>query len=564
MQHHRFSAPVSNSWVAPPAADDPLLLPEVLHSPRLRSVSSLVLSCDIDDGLSHVPSRARRQRELQQLQQRQRQPAAEADAAVAYAGMNEIFNAMPLPPPTTGSNEKLIREQSFPPPNGFPQGGSPGLRRDQSFPPPVQPGLSIDLLEGPVNDWAGRHMAPPDTVNDGGDLAGIGLMGGGGLGGGGGGGGGRSGRSGERVRGGSTRNSSEFHNNFGGGTLQVGQQNNSGSNEQVKWEHLDSSEGSGVSRVVGGGRGGCNSSNSGDDDDSIFLDAPSRPLQHTRRPSFDKLAAMIPDIPVRWPSPSSSPAAASAVEQLIDSDHRPNFDKTSRSALVTPTLDPTQPARGRPCNRPGRPRRTLDDDLLRGGIGGSARQGRKLGGKRGDAPLSCGPASREGGPVDLARQARRTAKIERYMYKRSRRKFANSTRDASPSRSRPKAARVRPREKGKFVKTVPDFIPVTAVATDNFVEMDMKHTAHYGVGGMRAAGIGLGNGMGMRVGGGGGRGGAAKHGEAAKRPMVRLGPSSEAWRNALLKCPGTGAIVPPVHGAAIDGVDRFYCPPSPM
>lgn len=50
--------------------------------------------------------------------------------------------------------------------------------------------------------------------------------------------------------------------------------------------------------------------------------------------------------------------------------------------------------------------------------------------------------------------------IQRYLYKRSRRKFAKSQRDPSPSRSRPKAASKRPRIKGRFIRTVPDIIPV--------------------------------------------------------------------------------------------------------
>ncbi|CAM9542907.1 unnamed protein product, partial [Laminaria digitata] len=63
MQHHRFNALASNSWEAPPpaAAEDSLLLPEVFLSPPLRSVSSLVLSRDFEDGLP-IP-RARRPRE---------------------------------------------------------------------------------------------------------------------------------------------------------------------------------------------------------------------------------------------------------------------------------------------------------------------------------------------------------------------------------------------------------------------------------------------------------------------------------------------------------------------
>ena len=556
----RYNAIASNSWEPPQPPADDSLLPEVMHSPRLRSVSSLVLSCDFEDGLpgmSRSRSRERRPREQQQQQQQQQQSQrtaaaaaavdAAVDAAALNAGMNEIFNAMPLPPPTN-----IGREQSFPPPNAFPtQAGSPRLSRDPSFPPPVQPGLPMDIIQGSVSDWSGRHMAAPSTVSGG--LA---------LGGGDGGGLSRGGRVGVRVGGGGGRSSSEFSNNFGGEALV--QQQSSSSLEHGQWE-----VGSGSSNGRPGGRGGCNSI---DDDDSMFLDVASRPLhqQHARRPSFDKLAAMIPDIPVvRWPSPSStstSPSTSAAELMNTSSNNRPSssttsstttsFDVKPKSALVTPTLDPAQPTRGRPCTRPGRPRRSLEDDVhhLRGGGIGGLRQSKKQGGgKRGDAPLSCGPASLGGGPVDLARQARRTAKIQRYLYKRSRRKFANSTRDASPSRSRPKAARVRPREKGKFVKTVPDFIPVTAVAPETYVEVDTKHA------GVRPR---LGNGMGM------GRGGGLAKREVVKpRSVAKLGPSSVAWRNALLQCPGGGggAVVPPVHGAAAtDGMGSFYCPPSPM
>ncbi|CAM9220712.1 unnamed protein product [Scytosiphon promiscuus] len=85
-------------------------------------------------------------------------------------------------------------------------------------------------------------------------------------------------------------------------------------------------------------------------------------------------------------------------------------------------------------------------------------------GKRGvEMPPSCGPVrAGGGGPAEREQQKRRDEKIQRYLYKRSRRKFAKFTRDASPSRSRPKAAALRPRVKGKFVKTVPDFISVNA------------------------------------------------------------------------------------------------------
>lgn len=139
-----------------------------------------------------------------------------------------------------------------------------------------------------------------------------------------------------------------------------------------------------------------------------------------------------------------------------------------------------------------------------GGGGGGGGGGKARRNKLDEVAGSAGPASSNGGPVDLAKKARREAAIKRYKYKRGRRKFANSTRDASPSRSRPKAAKIRPRLHGKFVKVVPDFIPVTAVSTDGGVgDMDVKMgelLRGSGNDGMRGR-----EGVGGGVGGGGGR-----------------------------------------------------------
>lgn len=179
--------------------------------------------------------------------------------------------------------------------------------------------------------------------------------------------------------------------------------------------------------------------------EGLYSVPPSEPNR-----KFDQLALLIPGVPQPF---------------------HPSQTETEKPRLPDSTRPAVAP-RGRPTSRldSGRRRSKVEEHGR-----GSGRAGRHRGsGKIEDAPGSAGPPSTNGGPVDLAKKARREAAIKKYMYKRSRRKFANSIREASPSRSRPKAARIRPRRFGKFIKTVPDFIPVTAVVPENSGEVDQK------------------------------------------------------------------------------------------
>ncbi|CAM9992943.1 unnamed protein product [Sphacelaria rigidula] len=205
-----------------------------------------------------------------------------------------------------------------------------------------------------------------------------------------------------------------------------------------------------------------------------LLSPSSRSDGHRRIPSFDELAAMIPGIPFPFQPSSASRGSQHASSGRASAPVGGEVGNRRGGAITSPatfspsikpaTLTPEKPGRGRPSTR-GRAK------LVRGfkkehTPGSSGRGGKGRNGRLEEVAGSAGPASTNGGPVDLARKARREQAIERYRYKRSRRKFANSTRDASPSRSRPKAAKIRPRLHGKFVKVVPDFIPVTAVSTE--------------------------------------------------------------------------------------------------
>lgn len=164
-----------------------------------------------------------------------------------------------------------------------------------------------------------------------------------------------------------------------------------------------------------------------------------------RRSSFDKLAALIPGVPHQMQSRPSSPSAC--MEGGSNAFHGGNktASTSNNSNMLSMNVDRTS---GRQM-KPRKPRDVLDGrrNNKRAGIG-----------------KSCAPCLL-GEPWDPEKDQRRKDVIDRYMRKRARRSLADKIREESPSRSRPKAAARRPREKGKFVKNSPDFVAVTAVAT---------------------------------------------------------------------------------------------------
>ncbi|CBJ29886.1 expressed unknown protein [Ectocarpus siliculosus] len=564
--------------------DEPL--PDM--APILRSVSSLVMSMDPEDGMSAtspcVTATAGRNRGTNNMvgtcNSRSSSSAAERAKTQngAALGSNALDMLMaPLPPTLMDSNTCLSREQSYPPPFGRPRFG-----RDPSFPPPVQVGRSIAAsTETPCSSGSGTTT-----------MAGGGVYAAGGGGGG----------------GGPSLSSGKFQGLGFPGTGGGGGGGRLGVKQERQWEN----DHAGGRDHGGGGTGGRSLSDEDHHtdyhpDDIIGGILPS---SRPRRPSFDKLAAMIPGIP-HWPvppSPSSSPPAPSSSPSAGESSgelHAPAASgggggggsaKAKQQAqfplrTTTPRLSPSAPApAAAPSSRGRQPKMTradkkpkkhhhnptadspttapwtaptLPSPAAAAAVAASIppkKTPSSGNGKRAlETPLSCGPARSGGGPVDLAKQERRRVKIQRYLYKRSRRKFAKSTRDASPSRSRPKAALLRPRIKGKFVKTTPDFVSVNAGGPPQREDGDGDGLAQWEPTDMLAGNInnalspkpqvaagGVGGGRRGGVGGGGGvrsvrNGGSVNiiFDDISKKPFSTT-PSS-----SLMPKGGGGSILPP-------------------
>lgn len=417
-------------------------LPEQMYGPTsssLRSVASLVLSSDLlsDGEGSHVTElsgggRAPRARGASSRMP----PATAASSAAAYAsqsGLTDTYELQPFPPPPSRFGEdRLDRQQSFPPPNMFTPSSAPGLRRDPSFPPPNNSGMSdMEILR--EQDWPMPRMTSTR-----------------------GGGGGVLGRPSGGMGGGDMR---------GMGAMRHSEGEVPGSSSYSRFGSERSHGGPGRGGGGGGGRlrpemgfdeGGV-SVGSGEDEDVPFGEIPTRPERPDRRPSFDRLAAMIPGIPQHLQSPSSS--TASATENSIG--RCGTLAPGSPPSASPSTSDILQRPRGRLVARTVRARKPRDSGGRGGGSGGAGSRSSKKVMK----PVSCAPSAL-GEPADPEKEERRRAAISRYMYKRSRRKFADSTREASPSRSRPKAAKDRLRFQGKFIKATPDFVAVTAMVGD--------------------------------------------------------------------------------------------------
>lgn len=530
-----FTLPVVSSSASRRGAASPEWdtddLPDMLASPRLRSVSSLVLSSDTEAEIRPlaVESLASSVAGVRTTTMRPTPAPAPALSTTGW-GTNIadiLANSMqPLPPPVIGGNDGLVREQSFPPPiSNFPPG--PRLSHDQSFPPPGQPGM---VLAGSVlspSGWREDRMATSTS-----GVLGSGSVGGAvGIG-----------------------EEGEFHR-FGGERLsptEVIELERSCGNEQ-RWDVEDTV-----------------SSHSGNDEDALFSSGSFRPDRPDRHPSFDKLAAMIPGIPQHFQPPSSassasaSPASAAQANSSCRRSGGGKAEQMARAVLPRDTIPATTtataasvsiasaptptPGRGRP---PGKRRHDTHKAPCRTKVRTSnSRRSGKVDEQRG----SCGPARRDGGGVDVAKQERRRAAIQRYLVKKTRRRFANATRDNSPSRSRPKAAKIRPRLHGKFVKTVPDFIPVTAVSGEagGSGETEVRRMARV----QRAAAA---------------RGKGAGRGRAVKKEVFRAPVVGTSLRNASTipssfqgypAIGGNGAGVPPVSGGV--GSGYLWTPPSSM
>ena len=447
-------APATASSATWDANEEPL--PDIL-GPPLRSVSSLVMSIDADESMSPAArnnnsSGGTNSGTNKNTSNSSGVGGAAKDVAVSGAMGSKMVDMLmtPLPAPT---NDQLTREQSFPPPFRT------RLGRDQSFPPmDMLPSSSSSLRSG----WS--TVPTSNSTNSGG---GGGSMVVGGL----------------FAGTGGAPSLSKFQG--------LGFQ---GAPSSMPWDGADQdAPGGPVHR--GGGNGGSSLGNEGGQH-GVYYDLPPPSSSRQRHSSFDKLAEMIPGIP-HWttpPSPSGSAppstgAPVEAREMHGGGGGGTNSNSTTKTEPVdvltpAPASRATLPARGRQPHPTSSTRlekkikkqhlRRADSSPPRARWSPSAtspaveaaaitRRPPNTGGtgKRSvEPPLSCGPVQPGGGPVDLAQQERRRVKIQRYLYKRSRRKFAKSTRDASPSRSRPKAAAKRPRIKGKFVKTVPDFISV--------------------------------------------------------------------------------------------------------
>lgn len=507
-------------------------LPDMLASPRLRSVSSLVLSSDTEAEIRPlaVESLASSVAGVRTTTMRPTPAPVPAVSTTVWGTSTNIVDMLahslqPLPPGVNGGSDGLVREQSFPPPiANFPPG--PHLSHDQSFPPPGQPGMVLAGSVLPPSGWREDRMATSTSCvlssgSVGGDV-GIGEEG-------------------------------EFHR-FGGERFshtEVIELERSCGKEQ-RWDVEDTV-----------------SSHSGNDEDALFSSGSFRPDRPDRHPSFDKLAAMIPGIPQHFQPPSSASCASASpasAAQTNSSCRRSGgggkAEQVARAVTPRDTIPATTtataasasiasaptPGRGRP---PGKRRHDTHKAPCRNKVRTSnSRRSGKVDEQRG----SCGPARRDGGGVDVAKQERRRAAIQRYLVKKTRRRFANATRDNSPSRSRPKAAKIRPRLHGKFVKTVPDFIPVTAVSGEagGGGETEVRRMARV----QRSAAA---------------RGKGAGRGRAVKKEVFRAPVAGTSLRNTSAMpssfqgypaIGGNGAGVPPVSGGV--GSGYLWTPPSSM
>lgn len=563
------AAPATASSAVWDANDEPL--PDILSGPTLRSVSSLVMSLDAEEGSVSAAARNHNNNNTNSGTNKNTSNSNTAGAAkdVAVSGgmVDMLMTPLPAPPTPMDTNDQLTREQSFPPPFRT------RLNRDQSFPP-------LDMLSSSSSLRSGWATAVPTPTSNSNTSGGGSMAGGGGL----------------FMGSGGAPSLSKFSGlgypapplTWGGGPEQ------------------DDAPGGQVHG--GGGNGGPSLGNEGQH--GVYYDPPPPSSHRQRHPSFDKLAEMIPGIP-HWttpcspsaPAPPSAGAPPSAAREQLHGDGGAGGGGSSSSGSIkaeaadglTPASSPsraTPPTRGRqqhptstrPENKTRKQHQRRPDSPTRArwspsatspgaavaavaaGVIAKRPPSSGTGKRSAEPPLSCGPVRPGGELVDLAQHERRRVKIQRYLYKRSRRKFAKITRDASPSRSRPKAAAKRPRVKGKFVRTAPDFISVNHPREDTtgVAATDQQDAASppsrqqspvaRGVGGSVGAGAAVG-GQGRRGGSGGGvcsvrNGGSVNINFNGRKAFSSIPPSSLLPRGGGAGCRAGRARLPPVSTLA--------------
>lgn len=371
-------------------------LPALLAHPRLRSVSSLVFSSDIEDhGSVLIGSPARGPPRRQSARDHpswsvlldslaETAPAAELSQQAVNLNLEHL-------PPLPASTPALQRDQSFPPPDHVPD-AAPTLAGLPSFPPHD---------EGVGSTQEHSLLGSPGWLVPSSDRPGVAAV---------------EDDGGRKYPGRRCKEQRDIG-------LDIGTRDPTWTDQRD--EHAPEYH------VM--------------DDTDVDISTSRRHQGMRRRPSFESLLAMIPGLNgnVQQPPPEAVPPEPEPV--------------TSVKREISPSAPALRTRPGRTAKRQDLGRRPA-----RGREAARAPKFR-VSKKVDEAAGAAGPPGSKGGPIDVVKKAKRKAAIERYLYKKSRRQFADETRAASPSRSRPKAAQARPRVCGKFVKSTPDFLPVTSV-----------------------------------------------------------------------------------------------------
>lgn len=384
--------------------------------------------------------------------------------------ISDTLQPLPLPPPV--QQQRLRRDQSFPPLD-ISSGGSRPLSDDSFFPPPSSDVSLLGTPSPPLSAYGPASASITPTEINSTDTA-VGTL---------------ESKENSRGRGGGSNVLGVKGGSSAGdpacgvtdGLSCFGGDSMYGSQCDGKLMHghfVDRMDGgligehppdSSSSAADGGGVG----DNVGNKmlSPSIKSEAqPQRhPQTHPREGSFDELAAMIPGLP-----PDLQPTSASRASQ------HPSNSKASapigRGRWIEPptyllpklesatTSMPGKAGQGRPSTTRKSRAKPLATFRRREGTFGASGDGdgRGNGCTFGNTAGSTVTVAARERSLDQIKRARRKQAIERYLYKMGRRQVADHTREASPSRSRPKAAKLRKRVRGRFVKVVPDFISATA------------------------------------------------------------------------------------------------------
>ena len=452
--------------------DDHKCLPDMMNGNDMRSVPNLELPNMAEE---NHHSRIYRDPMLATAGT----PSTDWGGGASVDIVNMLSSHLP-PLPNNSGEGRLLREQTYPPPPPLPNNsGEDRLLREQTYPPPTStavPNSEYSLMHSQVCSSIHATGLPTNMISMSGWAhpsstvpASGGYM--------------RSGRCGSRGGGETGERRGKDRGGVGiggggGGGLSNGNACAVGDPGLCAGTGINSGDFSCVNEGANLGQDPHGKELWGVDDvgcDSIGArgeenaDMSDRGVRRVRRSSFDKLAAMIPGVPHHMQSPSSSsaPGPDNGADRATHSGTKPPSTLAS-AANITHSASVV-----RLTARQIKPRKPRDS--------GDARH------KRVGSSKSCGPCLR-GEPRDPAKLARRRAAIEKYMHKRSRRRFADSTRDQSPSRSRPKAAARRPRKFGKFVKVVKDFLPVTAASHGRQIMSATPTAAPHPAGGEGARG----------------------------------------------------------------------------